>query len=91
MEEERETGRSLSEQNVLTDVQEDEDAARSPADIILPTIPLRDETEEGRLVAAWRHRDNSQSIKNTDVLFLNSTIFHLFVKVDLTICKKLND
>lgn len=51
MEEEREAGRSLSEQTVLTEVQEEEEAPRSPDDIILPTIPLRDETEEGRLAA----------------------------------------
>lgn len=48
---ESEAGRSPSEQTVLTEVQE-EDEARSPDDIIRPTIPLRDETEEGRLAAA---------------------------------------
>lgn len=47
-EREREVGRSPSEQTVFTEVQEDE-APRSPDDIILPTIPLRDETEDGRL------------------------------------------
>lgn len=49
-ESEREEGRSPSEQTVLTEVQEDE-APRSLDDIILPTIPLRDETERGRLAA----------------------------------------
>lgn len=63
-EEEREAGRSLSEQTVLTEVQEEDEAPRSPDDIILPTIPLRDETEEGRLVAAERRmkRQFSSSI-----------------------------
>lgn len=51
-EREREAGRSPSEQTVLTEVQEEDEAPRSPEDIILPTIPLRDETEEGRLAAA---------------------------------------
>lgn len=50
-EREREAGRSLSEQTVLTEVQDEDEAPRSPDDIILPTIPLRDETEEGRLAA----------------------------------------
>lgn len=56
---EKEAGRSPSEQIVLTEVQEDEDAPRSPDDIILPTIPFRDEAEEGRLAAAGRPRDKS--------------------------------
>lgn len=46
----REAGRSPSEQTVLTEVQEDE-APRSPDDIILPTIPVRDERDRGRLAA----------------------------------------
>lgn len=54
--EEREAGRSPSEQTVLTEVQEEDEAPRSPDDIILPTIPLRDETEEGRLPAAETQR-----------------------------------
>lgn len=53
---EREAGRSPSEQTVLTEVQEEDDAPRSPDDIILPTIPLRDETEEGRLAATETQR-----------------------------------
>lgn len=56
-ESESEAGRSPSEQTVLTEVQEEDEAPRSPDDIILPTIPLRDETEEGRLAAGERQRD----------------------------------
>jgi len=55
-ERDRDEGRSPSEQTVLTEVQDEDDAPRSPDDIILPTIPLRDETEEGRLAAAERQR-----------------------------------
>ncbi len=60
-EREREAGRSLSEQTVLTEVQEEDEAPRSPDDIILPTIPLRDDTEEGRLVAAQRQKEKQFS------------------------------
>ena len=57
-EREREAGRSPSEQTVFTEVQEEEEAPpRSPDDIILPTIPLRDETEEGRLAAGERKKE----------------------------------
>lgn len=56
----REAGRSPSEPTVLTEVQEDEEAPRSEEDIILPTIPLREETEEGRLAAGERERDRSE-------------------------------
>lgn len=56
-ERESEAGRSVSsEQAVLTEVQDEDDGPRSADDIILPTIPLRDETEEGRLAAAERRR-----------------------------------
>lgn len=51
---EKEVGRSPSEQTVLTEVQDDEEAPRSPDDIILPTIPLRDEVEEGCLAPAGK-------------------------------------
>lgn len=59
-EREREAGRSPSEQTVLTEVQEEDEAPRSPDDIILPTIPLRDETDEGRLVAGQRGRQRER-------------------------------
>ena len=49
-ESDREEGRSPSEQTVFTEVQEDE-ALRSPDDIILPRTPLREDTDRGRLSA----------------------------------------
>lgn len=59
-ERESEAGRSVpSEQTVLTEVQDEDDGPRSADDIILPTIPLRDETEEGRLAAVDRRRGES--------------------------------
>lgn len=49
-EEERDREAGPSEHTVLTEVQDD--APRSPDDIIRPTIPLRDEAEDGRFTAA---------------------------------------
>lgn len=73
-------GGSPSEQTVLTEVQDEDEAPRSPDDIILPTIPLRDETEEGRLAAVETQRGKQFSpsidcIQQSKILSFQGTLF----------------